>query len=939
MVSISETTAVSWRKGDRTSNEAFTGVIGEITVDLGDEINGVLGVDTKATLRLHNGITKGGIPLCRADTRNISTQVLAENRQFFNDKNLAYADLSNLELMQEPENIDTLVEIFTSYGIVDEDKLKEETDKLALKDMSNVITSTLASGRGRGVDGNLAYADTSNINTKDLTDVAIHDGKTEGDNPLAYANGSNIDTTYFSKDPEDRPDTVLGPTLALKDFSNIEKETWQGTLFDPSLELNLQVTTNLDTEIPEGTGGTSALHYPSTPAVQEYVTNEIEKRNYLQTDLNNILKEGFELLASNEESKYRYLFNSENIIDPGYGFFTSGELYPNPKYFATNIILTHIDEEATQAQGEGTPAIVVPDTVKAHILITETELLDPSDITSGKPVKGTVFPVYTDTPMPERLVFNSNISDTFYVNISSKLIAETGLYYNELTSFEDDDSKYGNYYEDEILYPLDVLTYPKRLCIKVTGTEQQTPAELTSFEFYPNVGNMDLLNTEITVYPGWDNTSATSGDTSAYKNAIVKVNQNSIYSTAGGGYFLKSDLSNLRGMDEELKSWVEDCPWKIKFSEDIASLTEKAVQSGSWHIATEYTKLASLGAVQNAVINNREYTRQLGGIPSWEASKSYIITPDVSKVLYNGDIWYCKEAHTSGSTFDATKWTRVSDTTYEHAINKDDNMSLDPTNTVKFPTNSAVAKYVKEQIDAVHLPGHYQGQVNIMVPTEAELPPATSTEYPNLQPTEGLTALISNYTVSNKPAIATYTNNAWTYEVLTLQNGVYVYILNLGGSYDNGPGTATWNIEGNKFDIAPDKFQVPDGITLNLNESTGAMQIVPALQQKLEYVDVSGSIQTTINDLYSKIAELNDGLDAMIIPTPQFFTGTGIVGQTLVISDDVAFDLYVNGQFQYPNTYTYEAISKTITLNFVVENTVENGIAVIYRGFRTLKKA
>ena len=74
----------------------------------------------------------------------------------------------------------------------------------------------------------------------------------------------------------------------------------------------------------------------------------------------------------------------------------------------------------------------------------------------------------------------------------------------------------------------------------------------------------------------------------------------------------------------------------------------------------------------------------------------------------------------------------------------------------------------------------------------------------------------------------------------------------------------------------------------------------------------------------------------MIIPNPQFFTGTNTVGQQLVISDDVAFDLYINGQFQYPNTYTYTASSKTITLNFAVENTVSNGIAVIYRGFRTL---
>ena len=75
----------------------------------------------------------------------------------------------------------------------------------------------------------------------------------------------------------------------------------------------------------------------------------------------------------------------------------------------------------------------------------------------------------------------------------------------------------------------------------------------------------------------------------------------------------------------------------------------------------------------------------------------------------------------------------------------------------------------------------------------------------------------------------------------------------------------------------------------------------------------------------------------MVIPSPQFFTGTGIINQQLVLTDNVAFDLYVNGVFQYPNTYAFDTETKTITLNFAVENTSENGIAVIYRGFRTLQ--
>lgn len=75
----------------------------------------------------------------------------------------------------------------------------------------------------------------------------------------------------------------------------------------------------------------------------------------------------------------------------------------------------------------------------------------------------------------------------------------------------------------------------------------------------------------------------------------------------------------------------------------------------------------------------------------------------------------------------------------------------------------------------------------------------------------------------------------------------------------------------------------------------------------------------------------------MVIPAPQFFTANNTVGQQFVLTDDVAFDLYVNGVFQYPNQYTYDGATKTITLNFAAEDVQENGIAVIYRGFRTLK--
>ena len=65
-----------------------------------------------------------------------------------------------------------------------------------------------------------------------------------------------------------------------------------------------------------------------------------------------------------------------------------------------------------------------------------------------------------------------------------------------------------------------------------------------------------------------------------------------------------------------------------------------------------------------------------------------------------------------------------------------------------------------------------------------------------------------------------------------------------------------------------------------------------------------------------------------------FIFATNTVGQELTITEDVAFDLYVNGVFQYPNTYTFTKATKKITLNFAVQNTTPNGIAVIYKGLK-----
>ena len=474
---------------------------------------------------------------------------------------------------------------------------------------------------------------------------------------------------------------------------------------------------------------------------------------------------------------------------------------------------------------------------------------------------------------------------------------------------------------NKILNPIEKKSVTAYLGIRVTELNEN---KINNFEILPSVGNNFLTQNTFKL---------TENISISIKSELL--NQNDI----GGAGLAKTDLSNLLGMDQFDQAEEENTPWRIRHLESIPNVTKTILTS-------EYYNIANNGQVHDALVYTKNYIEQTSSIPNWKANTEYVITPYPSKVLYNGDIYYCITAHTSSTAFDTTNWKLLSEDTFEKLVNKNSNISLDTASEIKYPTNKAVVDYVKEQIEAVHTPGHYYGQVDIFVPTENELPQPTESDdegisnYPEytIEPYEGLTALVQNYNNTNAPAIATYTNNAWTYKEVTLQNGVYVYILDLGNSYHNGPGNATWNDEDKAFDIAPDKFQVPDGITLNLNDSTGAIQIVPALQTKLSYVDVDSSIQTTIDDIYSKLNNIDANLTAMVIPSPQFFTGTGIINQQLVLTDNVAFDLYVNGVFQYPNTYAFDTETKTITLNFAVENTSENGIAVIYRGFRTLQQ-
>ena len=275
MASYAETTSVSIRKGNTSENQAFTGILGEVTFDSG--IDGT-GTDINTTLRIHNGINSGGISIARADLANTTTKAFAEKRGLYGDKNLAYADLSNFEKLTDSTAIELIVNTLSEYGletIEDVDyKLLDKANKnmsnintvnlatvgaghegdnlayanlanlehldsttqsteintilttltdygLANKNMANVDTADLAT-TGHGHTGkNLAYFDMSNVNTSSLASGENTSGRHQGKD-LAYKDTSNINTANLVNTNIHTGDSVTGKPLAYADMANVD---------------------------------------------------------------------------------------------------------------------------------------------------------------------------------------------------------------------------------------------------------------------------------------------------------------------------------------------------------------------------------------------------------------------------------------------------------------------------------------------------------------------------------------------------------------------------------------------------------------------------------------------------------------------------------------------------------------------------------------------
>lgn len=585
MASIVETKAVALRRGTHPENLAFTGVQGEAVIDLGiEDLAGNLGVDSNTTVRIHNGITKGGIPLARADLLNVSTQMLAEERTLVNDKNLAYADLSNLEKVSSESTRNKVVSTLHEYGLAIESDIDGELENKANKNMSNVDTVSLATSAGHSGE-NLAYANTSNINTADLVNPSYHTGingnkplayedttnvntaslvdetkhpkdSTNGNKPLAYYDFSNTDTTYLASTTQ-RPEGMSGPVLAEVDLSNVDP----GILYNiisGDVDLNtVERITYKDSTIDEN--NVIASHYPETRAVVQYISNKTNSS--ANTELTNV--ESWNMLYSTSDSQ---------IFTPIVTLVESQSGFEVQEEYGTGIYLTddpqdHIKAIPTQVDSSGTITELELNGNTGSIDLTS---LNPFVITSGTNVNAT----FTITS-------TSNGDGTYTYAIGS--ITNGGTGFEEDEEFFVKSSVSNEYYK--VIYQ-ELMIMPTE--IEDPISEQQAIGKITKATCYP-----DHCNTEIT-----EQVVTIASSTNTIARFTLKTSQ---FSATEGAGVAKIDFTNLGGMTATDQVVEQGSNWRIRHDEEIPSLSETTIDSKQdYTIATNGNVWRALKSIQSA---------------------------------------------------------------------------------------------------------------------------------------------------------------------------------------------------------------------------------------------------------------------------------------------------------------------------------------------------
>ena len=607
MTSFSETTSVSIRKGTTDENLSFVGVLGEVTADLGfpDE-HGDLGLDNNATLRLHNGVTPGGIPVMRADARNMTSQVLATNRDSFGDKNLAYADLSNIEKTDSQVAKEKIVSTLVSYSLVKQADLDETLTHYAKTDMSNINTSVLATGEGQeGKHGgkNLAYADMSNVDTTVLGTPSGHAGFN-----LAYTNMSNVDTSYLATG-EGQEGKHSGKDLAYADMSNVTGEALE-TMGLVELTERKDFAIDIDEIVSN--------HYPTTQAVVDYtqrvVTDTLADSDFMKADISNATS--YDPLYSTDYRRNTFYNSNDYIhIPTGQGFVApeydpeTGLLIRDSVYYTG--ILLYTDEGGSYYQYDTESLqLVVNELTPTHKLSTEG-----CSLNINKGGNYLLASLKTDEA-PETIT--EPTTDTFYVYSDKGEVATINI-----TSIYNPNTKLYSYTLDRVLSSsrsfqegMQYLIYKNRVesiegqsgyeeeaeLVKVILPLYLRPTEVTedgrivTYEYVPAYTSVDITKQTFTI------TSNTAGE------AVFDLDYKNTFPNIGGAGLLKTDLSNLPGMSDTDKVETRDIPWRINPNVRVPSQKIRSISPAS------YYTIATIGSVWKAIYDVN------GGEDPWDTS-------------------------------------------------------------------------------------------------------------------------------------------------------------------------------------------------------------------------------------------------------------------------------------------------------------------------------
>ena len=600
MASIVDTKAVSLRKGNHSENMAFTGVQGETVADLGyEDLNGNLGTDSNTTLRLHNGITKGGIPMARADLLNVSSEMLAENRQQINDRNLAYADLSNIEKTEAAGVQNKIKTTMMAYGLAEEASVQRRLDNKVNLNTDNLNTSYLVSNEIHdGLNGNkplayadttnintadlvnsdyhngtpegnkpLGYKDTSNINTADLANSSIHNGEIVGNDPLAYANSSNVDTTNLTLDADSRPNTMSGPALARADLGNVDNDIIDhivDTIVDKD---TIERIYNKDGIIDEG--NLIEGHYPETKGIVQYINGKVDKleTNSANRYLSNV-KEWNVLYGDPNAS----IVNREVTVTQSGGGFRLGENYETGIYLTndeTNLIYVQI-------------------------------FLDSNNAIESLRLQGTVGNEDLTSKNPFYITSPTNVNATFTITSTRN---QDDTYTYEIGSI----TSTGSGFEDKGIYVVN-SSVTNNSCKVIYNALEIVPTSLTNItdadrqigEIATAVCKPDYGFTAIGTQANPVNVTITSETDTTATVSIISIPS---AETSGAG-LAKIDFTNLSGMEVNDQNAELNSPWRIRHDEAIPSLSETTIPTKQdYTIATNGNVWRALKTIQGSVFD------------------------------------------------------------------------------------------------------------------------------------------------------------------------------------------------------------------------------------------------------------------------------------------------------------------------------------------------